>query len=139
MFSSFRFTLVMYRTEGFLDMIIWLYSEIVLDMIIKYDLYPTQELLAFLLGILSSAVAGFLTCYFLQRHNKRDHQCELARTRSHSTWEITASMIKYSTLEVVIYNWKKRGRDQMHTQGGWGKGGGASNSRKIWMTEWKVK
>ncbi|XP_011446955.3 uncharacterized protein [Magallana gigas] len=34
-----------------------------------------EELLAFLLGMLSSAVAGILTCYFFQRHKKRDHQC----------------------------------------------------------------
>lgn len=34
-----------------------------------------EELLSFLLGMLSSAVAGILTCYFFQRHNKRDYQC----------------------------------------------------------------
>nr|XP_034317735.1 uncharacterized protein LOC117680426 isoform X1 [Crassostrea gigas]XP_034317736.1 uncharacterized protein LOC117680426 isoform X2 [Crassostrea gigas] len=33
-----------------------------------------EELLAFLLGMLSSAVAGILTCYFFQRHKNRDHQ-----------------------------------------------------------------
>nr|XP_011446954.2 uncharacterized protein LOC105341896 isoform X2 [Crassostrea gigas] len=34
-----------------------------------------EELLAFLMGMLSSAVAGILTCYFFQHHNKRYHQC----------------------------------------------------------------
>lgn len=34
-----------------------------------------EKLLSFLLGMLTSAVAGILTCYFFQRHNKRDHRC----------------------------------------------------------------